>query len=344
MNEHHRVRDELRALPEPSIPTPPADLADTVLGRLGRQRRAMRAGIAALVLVLVAAVPIALTRGHSEGGPPPAGPPTTEAPALPVPGGGPSAIHVYGTGGESFVLDPDTASYKAFPFDVVLSPDLTWAAVLSDGRIGIATREALLADGESAVDWANLPAVDSPRWAPNGVALLVTATDRSAAYVYGLDTDAYNAVPLRGMEIAGPAGWGSDSLRYVVPVAKDGRPSGVRYLNAQGTGMPGTLEGSPGTVMGYSPDLHYGFTLGFQKTSTVFYVKNGVIASTPTQLGGFAGWYDDATVALVEGSALVLVGAQDAREIERLPLPGVPALIQIGPSAGLAGAAAGYGF
>ncbi|HEY1175677.1 MAG TPA: hypothetical protein VGF17_05940, partial [Phytomonospora sp.] len=248
MNEQRHVRDELRALPEPSIPSPPTDLADTVLGRLKRRRRALRAGVAAAVLMLVAAVPIALNQGHPDEGGPPAGPPPSEAPALPKPGGGPSAIHVYGTGGRSFVLDPGSGSYRGFPFDVVLSPGLTRAAVLADGRIGIATRDGLLADGEQAVTWADLPPVDSPRWSPNGARVLVTATDRSAAYVYDLDTNAYTAVPLRTMEIAGAAGWASDSARLVVPVAKDGRPGGATFLDAKGNGADGTLAGSPGTV------------------------------------------------------------------------------------------------
>ena len=345
MNEHD-VRDELRALPEPEVPLPPDDLADMVIGRLGRQRKVMRTGIAALVLILLAAVPVVWARQHTAGLPP-AGPPVSEAPDMPRPGGGPSAIHVFGVGGVSFVLNPETGAYQSFPFVVVLSPDLRWAAILDEGEVGVVSREALLQDGDATATWLDMPPADGPTWSPNGKALLVTSVDRTSALRYEPDVPGSASpfsLPISG--IGAPLGWASDSERYIGLITKQGNPSGMVYLTRKNRDS-GSLEGSPGQVTGYSPDKRYGFVQALPGLkSTVFYDKNGVLLSSVPATGAFAGWYDETTVALVDDKAPALV-LQDVTELDRvrtIPLPQAPDRIQIGPSAGLTGEAAGYGF
>lgn len=346
MNEHQDVRDELRALPEPKVPLPPPDLADTVLGRLGRQRKVMRAGIAALVLVLLAAVPVVWAQGGTDGLPP-ADPTTSEAPDMPKPGGGPSAIHVYGVDGESFVLDPATGAYQGFPFEVVLSPDLRWAAILDDGKVGVVSRASLLRAGDAEVTWLDMPPADGPTWSPNGKTLLVTATDRTTALRYDPDKPGSQSlfpVPLR--EMGAPLSWAGDSQRYLGLLTKQGTPGGMVYLTAENLDT-GSVEGAPGQVGGYSPDGRYGFLHALPGLrSTVFYTKNGVLAMTVPQSGAFAGWYDDTTVALVDEDepALALFDVAASKNARSIPLPGVPDRIQIGPSAELTGEAARYGF
>lgn len=345
MNEHHHVRDGLRALPEPKVPLPPADLADTVLGRLGRQRKVMRAGIAALVLVLLAAVPVVWASQSPEV--PPAGPPTSEAPDMPRPGGGPSAIHVYGVAGESFVLDSATGGYQGFPFEVVLSPDLRWAAILDDGKVGVVSRASLLRNGDAEATWMNMPPADGPTWSPNGKTLLVTAVDRTTALRYDPDkpgSESLFPVPLPGM--GAPLSWAADSERYIGLRTKQGTPSGMVYMTAKNLDT-GSVEGAPGQVAGYSPKGSYGFLQALPgRRSTVFRTKDGVLATTVPHTGPFAGWYDDTTVALVAegGPALALFDIDAPKNVRSIPLPGIPDRIQIGSSAELTGEAATYGF
>ncbi|MEV0649072.1 hypothetical protein AB0I28_27840 [Phytomonospora sp. NPDC050363] len=333
MTEHERVRDELRALPETPVPEPPADLADTVLDRLGRRRRAMGAGIAVLVLVLLVALPLAWVDQPRQGAPPAGQGSDLDVPGLSAPGGGPMMIQVYTVAGNSFVFDPRTGAYRGFALRIVYSADLVWSAAMKDGKVGVATREALLRDGESALSWLDVPPADGAVWAPDGSALLVTEIDRSLAHRHDPATGTTTAIPLDHYELAAPLAWAGDSENYAVTLAKAGRPSGTQYVDGDGKAFA-QIEGGPGHVAGYSPNGLYGYCDGFMKTSTVFYAQTGTMEwSLPTR-DGFAGWYDDEVVALVDASTLelVLVNVIVNKVIERVALPVLPESVQIGPT------------
>jgi hypothetical protein len=379
MNLEEQVRDDLRAAPAPAGLVPSPGLADTVLHRLRRRRRLTMAGAAVAVVTAVAvAVPLAGSGlpGGWNPGPGDLGPDTAGAceVAAEPPTGGPQTVHAYGSEAVSHLLDVRTGEYEEFPFLVVVSPDLRRAAVAKEGRIGVADRRELLADGESAVDWTDLPTGNGLYWSPDGTALLTTSVDKSGggpmpaftAHRYDIATQTTTDTPIEVNLLGSSVGWAADSRRYVALVRGEQtndtvEPGGLRAIDPDGTVGP-LLDDGGGQVGGaesYSPSRAYLVADATQIMSaaplgsTVVDAGTGrVVAALPSGARPI-GWYDEATVArlavcddrpVVE---LVDITTGTVQRAVRLGPRGAITFetrVQLGSSAGLPDGGAGLAF
>lgn len=356
---------------------PPADLADTVLHSLRRQRRnrvLVAAVGAAVAMVAAVGLPLALPQILGGGGTQPAGPPFPAA-EFPVPGGGDQVIHSYTSeyfAGESrsYLLDVATGEYREFPYDhIVLSPDRTMAAFDAGDRIGVADREKLLADGESAARWVDFAPGNGLLWSPDGSALLHTAlykgdsTVSFAAQRYDLDTREITTTPIDVRIAGGSVGWAADSRRYLALLPGPGGSLGnLQYIEPDGR-LGELVEITGGMVGGadaYSPSREYllvdpsGLMVDHSIPTKVVEAGTGeVAAELPGRRPTPVGWYDEDTVVLLHYAAgdvdygvLELVDVETGEVVKEVELPGLlyPRAIQIGASDGLTGDAEAYGF
>jgi hypothetical protein len=107
-----------------------------------QSRRALITAAAAVVAALAVAIPIVVSRGV-------AGATTDTTTAASTPTGGPRAIQTLSPGSAAHLLDTAAGDYRKLPYlSVVLSPD---EGTVTDGRIGVADRAALLRHGERAI-------------------------------------------------------------------------------------------------------------------------------------------------------------------------------------------------
>ncbi|GAA1551022.1 hypothetical protein GCM10009827_084570 [Dactylosporangium maewongense] len=353
----------LRDVPFPADLVPPPGLADTVLHTARRRRRTRTVAIAAAVAVTAAlAVPALLLRG-------PGTPMDPGAPAPAAPGGGPQVAHVYTREEHSSILDPALGKYRELPFTVVLSPDLTRAAVNDNGRLGLADRAALLDRGRDAVEWVDVPAGNGPSWSPDGTAVLWTSIEKdptvhfTAHRVDVADRHVTNTpVPLD--LLGATVGWAADSRRYLVLVRgtqtdNTVEPGPLQYLSPDGT--PGArLDGTGGSVEGatcYSPSRRYVLTdastiMSAQPhASPVYDATSGKVVATVPPRSTPVGWYDETTVAVLGHGAdrnavieLLDITTGTVSRSVRLPGSADVTAVQLGPSAGLTGAAAELSF
>ncbi|GAB3827570.1 hypothetical protein [Dactylosporangium cerinum] len=332
MNLDDQLHGDLRAVAFPADLVPPARLADTVLRMARRRRRTRVVVLGAAVAVTAALVVPAVLNGERAAAPagtgatptvtPTAVQQTAQDPPVPAsaggaplatPGGGPQAIHVYTEGERSFLLDPGTGRYVSMPFAVVLSPDLTRAAVNDNGRVGIADRAALTRDA-TAVQWLDVPPGNGPSWSPDGTALLWTSITKDPKLqftAHRIDvatrhvTNTTIPMPILGATV----GWAADSRRYLAlligPEANDStEPGALQYLDPDGT-LGARIAERGGMVDGaaaYSPSRRYvfadasGITSAQPLPSPVLDTASGqVVALVPARTKP-VGWYDDTTL------------------------------------------------
>lgn len=340
MNVDRQLRDDLRAVPIPAALVPPADLADTVLHRVRRQRRTWMAltTVAAVVALAAVGVPLALgSHGGASGAgfEPAAGgqakPTATAGPAAPgeptfvAPGGGPQAIHVYGMDdSRTYLLDPAAGKYRKLPYLLSLSPDLRQVAVEDfRGRAGVADRAALLRDGEPAIHWIDVPPGSGLRWSPDGTALVFTSLSKSTgavrftAHRYDTATGKIKHTPINIEILGSSVGWAADSTNYVALLKRretdDGvEPGALQYLRPDGS-LGQRIEIQGGTVGGagsYSPsrklviaDASDIMSAQPLASKIVDVATRRVVTDLP-QGAKPVGWYDEKTVALLTtGSA-----------------------------------------
>jgi hypothetical protein len=331
------------------------------------------------VLALAAVVvPGVLVGGHgsatgpvtaASGSPPPSWP--QDGRAFPAPGGGPVAVHVYETGGRSYLLDPDLGRYRPLDLEHVrLSPDLRYAAVTAgDGRVGIAERAVLLHDGEAAIRWLDEPG-DLPEWSPDGKAFAYTAVAKAGTSVwfravrYEVATRAVTSTQLPSEMLGTQLGWTADSRGYLVllpvrPAAEFVEPAAIQQILP--TGKPGARwyvrGGLPGGARWYSPSRAYlvtdasGLMSAHPIPSPVLSAGTGAVVAVLPERAKPVGWYDDRTVVALDPEwrtrpALLFVSVDTGQVIRRLDLPGTADVsdLQLGPAHDLTGTAAGYGF
>lgn len=304
----------------------------------------------------------------------PAGPANgSAAPVFPRPGGGLRAIHTYVDlfqSHEPYLLDTVRGGYRGLPFlnNLALSPDGRTVAVEGlDGRIGVAERHALLAAGEPAVRWTDLPVGSPGWWSPDGRALLVTTLDKATrtftAHRYDVGTEQIRSTPIRLDCDTCTAGWAADSTRYVVrlrgpdPAIPDGP---MQYLNPDGT--PGPMVGANGHIWSadaYSPSRRYvsvepsrpfvGEPAEWQLPK-VFDLRTGTVVRAVATAWPLLGWYDDGHVVRVapgteSAPVFEVLDIRSGEVTKRVPAPGLASCcVQLGSSAGLRGAAAELGF
>jgi hypothetical protein len=369
MNLDEQIRDDLRHTPFPAALAPPTDLADTVLRRLHRRRRARTLlGTAAAVTAAVAVVAIGVpsARPDQGGG---TGADITE-PAFPAPGGGPQAVHVYTTNDRTYLLDVDAGQYRAVPFSrVVLSPDLTLAAVTTGERVGLANRAALLRDGAPAVRWLDLPPGNGLAWSPDGTALLWTSIAkgtrvRFTAHRYDVASRKTADTPINVDILGSSVGWAGDSKSYLALLrgheSSGGvEPGALQYIRADGS-LGRRLETAGGMTSGaqaYSPSRRYLATdtsdlmAARPLPSPILDTTTGKVVASLTPGSKPVGWYDETTVLrLAPGGdrspVLELVSIPSGTVTRSIDLSGeVQATgLQTGSSAGLTGRAAAFGF
>lgn len=350
--EEH-LRDDLRAVRAPTAV--PADFADTVLRLDRRRRRVRRVALGAAVALAVAVVPFALLGGGGSGSGLEV---AAGVPAFPEPGGGPRALHVYGTDdATTYLLDTATGRYRRTPYPVVLSPDLKRVAVTDGTRTGVADRAALLRDGSRAIQWTKLAPGNGLAWSPDGTALLVTSITKQGgsgtftAQRFDPMTGTIESTPINTEILGGAVAWAPDSRRYVVlePGASGGNtvePADLRYVEPGGQ-LGDRIGGPGGIVGGYSPSGRYlaadtsTLETGARRSSPVFDLDTGdVIGQLPAGARP-VGWYDERTVACVvygtRDAVLRLIDARTGTVRRQIDLPGVTrfATVQLGSSTGL---------
>lgn len=311
------------------------------------------------------------------GGSEPPEPAEPAAPVFPRPGGGPRVIHTMNhvePGGHVYLLDQVTGEYRQVPYlNIWLSPDSRTVVVEAErdgeARLGVANRTALLAAGDRAVRWIDLPP-GGVNWSPDGRALLTTTFDKNAgistAHRYDIATGRLRHTPIRLSCDTCTAGWAADSKRYVVMLASSDPavPSGPsRYLDPDGTAGP--LVGADGMIWGadaYSPSRRYVIVepprpfvdpnpTGWMLPK-ILDLRTGTVVRTIDTGFPVLGWYDDRRVVKFaldsqSGPALLeVVDVVTGAVTKKVPAPGLPrwSVIQIGSSDGLRGAAAALGF
>jgi hypothetical protein len=363
-----RLRAELSQAPLPDL-TPDPDLADAVLAGLQRRGRrngmllgALAAAVALLLPVGIKAtqaaapklVPGPRTGMERVGGPP--------IPAPLPPGANPVTVWAWDfldTDGtrRSLLLDPDSGTYRQMPYLVVLSPDTRTAAVYDGRRVGVASRERLLAAGADAVRWLP-PDGMRPVWSPDGHALLwasrVTLGGRPGfqAHQYDLGTDRTHDISfIAGDLAAGGLGWQPDSRGYRA-VTADGvwsiRPRGD---TAALTRVPASTAAIGGAEV-YSPSRRHAYADGTLTHRPPAVIDLSTGTTTPFPPGTPATrWYDDHTLVQINRDQAALTDITTGG-VTLVSLRGVPAVlahapdvtVQLGPSAGLTGPAGDLGF
>jgi hypothetical protein len=290
-------------------------------------------------------------------------------PAFPRPGGGPQAIHAYTplNADHSYLLDISSGEYVRLPYlNTLLSPNRRLVAVESaDGGIGVASRRALLRDGESAIRWTGLPGGTPAWWSPDGRALLVTTLDKGDgppgkfdAYRYDLATGRVRHTPISLDCDICIAGWAADSTRYLVQLRSDDPAvleGPLRYLDPDGTAGP--LLGANGVAPEggqYSPTGRHLIVEpvrpnGGAQRPAVVDLRTGRVVTTVDTAWPLPGWYDQRRVVRIAPGAgdpvLEVVDIRTGRVGTRVPIPGLlPYRLQLGSSAGLRGEAAALGF
>jgi len=389
MSFEDRLRDDLRAVIGPA-PLPPPNLADLALAGARRQTYRRAAVTTGLALVAVGSVTAAASAVMPGGPPPattpPAGPtlgssclvevtppatppsvPTSSAdPVFPAPGGGARAVEVYGTrfspDAGSYLLDLTDGTYHALPWLVSVSPDGTQVAVFDDGqgRVGLADRSALLAQGEAAITWLELPRSNGPLWSPDGTALLSTTTIRDATDHIGFVVTRYDIatgeqtttqIPWGDQLVGSRVGWAADSQGYLAMIREiddEGREVAgpVQYLNPDGT--PGASIDVPGGLVGgaeaYSPSRRYlildasGVMLEERACSRIVDVTTGeaVVVFAPGEIP--VGWYSETAFVRQKDGVLQVVDLATLAVLKEVDLSGVGTLapLQLGPSDGTA--------
>lgn len=345
MNLADQLHEDLRDVTFPAALVPPGDLADTVLRTARRRRRTLAVTLGAAVAVLAAlAVPVTLTTRPTAG------------PGTGTTAGGPQVVHVYTEGERSRLLDVRTGKYVKLPFTVVLSPDLTRAAVNDNGRLGLADRAELTRD-TGAVRWLDLPPGNGPSWSPDGAALLWTTLEKSpdvrfTAHRYDIATARVTTTQVPTMILGSTVGWAADSHRYLVLLRGAETDTGVepgplQYLDPDGTLGP-RLEGSSGSVDGapaYSPSRRYVLTDASDIMSArplpspVLDTATGKVVTLVRAGTRPVGWYDETTaVCLVrDAGTLELMDVTTGATVRTVKLPGAAQLtgLQLGPSTGV---------
>lgn len=292
-------------------------------------------------------------------------------PVFPRPGGGPRVIHTLGGGEHVYLLDQVAGEYRKLPyFSISLSPNGRTVVVESaEARLGIADRAALLAGGDRAVRWIDLPPAHV-NWSPDGTALLTTTLDKDTrtftAHRYDIATGRLRHTPINLACDTCTAGWAADSKRYVVmltnsdPAIESGP---AQYLNPDGT--PGPMVGADGLIWdahSYSPSRRYAIVepprpfiepnpTGWMLPK-ILDLRTGKVLRTIETGFPVLGWYDDRQVVKfaltgeTEPALLEVVDVVTGEVTKKIPAPGLPrwTVIQIGSSDGLHGDAAELGF
>lgn len=391
MSFEDRLRDDLQAVIGPA-PQPPPNLADLALAGARRQsyrRATVSAGLALVAVSSVTAAASGVLTGDSpsttpSGAPtlgpsclvdvtPPATPPSIATPSgdpvFPAPGGGPRAVEVYGTrfspDAGSYLLDREDGTYHALPWLVSVSPNGAQVAVFDDaqGRVGLADRSALLAHGEEAITWLELPRSNGPLWSPDGTALLSTTTFRDetdrirfTVHRYDIATGEQTStpVPWGGDElVASRVGWAADSQRYVALVREiddQGRVVAGRVQYLYPDGSPGDPIDVPGGLVGgaeaYSPSRRHvildtsGVMLEQPACSRIVDVLTGQAAVVFAPGETPVGWYSDTAFVRQKDGALQVVDLATLAVLKEVDLSGLGTLapLQLGPSDGTAAA------
>jgi hypothetical protein len=373
LDEQH-LRADLRSVTLPADLVPPPDLADTALARVRRRRvRTVVVGLAVAGVLL--ATGIRLRPGPGGTGFDPVAPPTTAAPTtaalvtgeptFPRPGGGPVSIYSYldPMTEHTYVLNVETGQYDEYPYPVVLSPDLSRAAIVREERIGIVDRSAL-GDPAPTVDWTTLPPGNGLCWSPDGKKVLITSVDKSSGTV-GFTAHAYDLATKRTTQtrigdsatVAGTAGWAADSTDYLVsPVTPDNTGftfHGLRRVGPDGQPVRTLADVAGGLVHGadsYSPDRRYVIVdptpmmTDNPRPAQVVDVASGAVVRSLPDKAVPVGWYGPDTVAYRVGGHLIryeLTTGPTGRPVDVSGL-GSLGMVRLGPS--VDGPAAARGF
>jgi hypothetical protein len=299
--------------------------------------------------------------------------------SFPRPGGGPRVIELCVVSWPEqrvFLLDASTGQYRDFPFEFArLSPDRRSVAVSTvAGKVGIAGRADLLRRGDSALRWISSDGFD-PRWSPDGTAVLFRSVDKSGGppnvriiahrYDVGSGEIRDTAIDIPGV---GGVGWAADSARYLVmlpgrPLDRDAgnAPGALQYVNPDGgLGPRVDIEAGPvGGAEAYSPSGRRMFVEAHFASDTqtfpakVIEVATGRVIATLTPGANPVGWSDETTLIQLTGMApgarspaLEVVDSTTGAVMKRVELPGLRYLttLEVGPAAGLSGAALELGF
>lgn len=355
--DEQRLWADLRAVPLPADLVPPPDLADTAVAGARRQR-VRTVAVAVMVAVLAIATGITFRPGAGGTGFGPAAPTAPvplEEPFLPLPGGGPVAIHSFldPSDEHTYVLDPRTGEYDEYPYPVILSPDLTRAAIMRDDKIGVVARSALGAP-EPPVDWTTLPPGNGLCWSPDGKKLLLTAIEKVMmpgtfiAYAYDIETKETVETRVGDSDsVASTVGWAADSTDYLVsPVTPDNTGftfHGLRRVAPDGRTVTTFADVAGGFVGGadsYSPDRKYLIVdptpMMTDRTlpAQVLDVATGSVVRSLPDGAVPVGWYDATTVAYRTGGDLVMLGLDTSRT-RRIDAAGLATrgVIRLGPGA-----------
>jgi hypothetical protein len=331
-----RIEDELRTLEPPAL-VPGPDLADAVL-RGVRRRRALTP-VAALLAAVAVAVPVAVA-----GGPRPA----PAAATVDLGGGVTVTAYTEARTERTWLLDPATGRYAEVPYRRArLSPDGRRVAFRDGDRVGVVTREALLAGRAGDIRWLALPGGTYPVWSPDGTAvlssLILGTGPRTELTVRRWDpgTGSTASTRLSGRRLLGPPQWAANSRDYLVQV-----------IDPDGTARPGTTPPvvlqvlrADGVLGDRLPPGARGRLLPSPDGSRVVVDADDPAAGTPTVVldagltrarvlpgrAATVGWSDaDSVVRLAGGNTLRVESTGDTPGLEReVPLTGLPELIDV---------------